>query len=115
MAAVKGEVPAWEGPVLASAWCFSGERGTKVLKGLSDQQSKGGVERAGVDTGFLGDWLCGSFRFEKWRVALGRLGVEVQRAEPSGRHYRFGTGVLAAVATWRVPVQVGEAFQSTDP
>ena len=100
--------PVGEDQVLASAWCFSGKRGVKVLSSLSDQQSRGGLERAGVDSCFLGDWLCGSLRFEKWRRALQKIGVEVQKSELSGRHYRFGSGVLTAVATWAVPVQVGE-------
>jgi len=79
-----------------------------VLQGLSDQQSSLGTESAGVDSCFLGGWVCGSSRFERWRQALAKCGFEAVRAEASRRTYRFGKGVAEAVATWVVPVQVGE-------
>ena len=106
--------------VCATGWGFQerkqGERPVFVLEGLSDQQSRGEFELAGVDSCFLGDWVCGSRRFEKWKQALEKRGFEVESQGASGRPYRFGKGVSAAVATWKVPVQVGEmmAFVEVD-
>jgi hypothetical protein len=91
--------------VVATGWeC---DQGSKVLTGLSVQQSCEGKELCGVDSCFLGAWVCGSHRFEKLRKRLEKLGYATKQLAASGTKYRFGQGASEAVNTWRVPVRVG--------
>ena len=74
-----------------------------VLRQLSKGQSVSVGERAGVDSCFLGRWVCGSERFKRFRKRC-----EVVEEQNSGTDYRFGMGAQRTIGTYSVPVQIGQ-------
>ena len=69
---------------------------------LANSQISGGEEKAGVDSCFLGKWVCGSLR---WKSLARRF--KVKELPASRTMYRFGSGVARAVSTYQVRLQVG--------
>ena len=59
-----------------------------------------------LDTGFPGQWVAGSARFEALRKTN-----ETHPVEKSGQQYRFGGGVASAVGTHRVLTEVNGQSQ----
>ena len=82
-----------------------------MLEGLGNQQNKGERQEAAVDSGFLGNWVCGMFRWKTMRNALERRGAQVREMPCSETMYRFGSGVAKAVSTFGCSIQVGEMLK----
>ena len=72
------------------------------------------MEKAAVDSGFLGAWVCGEQRWRALEKAFAERGAKVEDVKCSGNLYRFGSGVGKAVRTVKVPVQVGEVKKAVE-